>query len=66
MMEAETTLLLNKRQACLALGGICQRTLDTLIAEKRLPVVRIGRRVMIHRDALERFARRDQATLGGK
>jgi excisionase family DNA binding protein len=40
------------------------RTLDRLIAEKQLPVRRVGRRVLITRDALERFIKRDHETGG--
>ena len=61
----ETRILLSKQEASAALG-VCVRTIDNLISEKRLPTIRIGRRVMIRRDALERFARYDQPTRGGK
>ena len=59
----ESPILLTKLQASSALN-VCLRTVDTLIAEKRLPVVRIGRRVLSHREALERFARHDQPMHG--
>jgi excisionase family DNA binding protein len=49
-------LLLSKMEACYALN-ISPRKLDYLIAEKAIRVVRIGRRVLISRQALERFAR---------
>jgi excisionase family DNA binding protein len=42
--------------------SISPRTLDRLIAEKQLPVRRIGRRVLITRDALEKFTRKDHET----
>jgi excisionase family DNA binding protein len=48
-------ILLSKRQAAQSLS-ISLRTLDKLILSKRLPVHRIGRRVLISRSALERFA----------
>lgn len=57
----ESPILLSKLQASMALG-ICLRSVDTLIAEKKLPVVRIGRRVLIHRQVLERFAKHDHPT----
>ena len=44
--------------------GLSLRTLDRLIAENQLPVRRIGRRVLITRDALETFTSRDHATGG--
>jgi len=49
-------LLLSKAEACYALN-ISQRKLDYLIADKAIPVRRIGRRVLISRQALEHFAR---------
>ncbi len=58
-MQLGNSILVGKQQARLELGGISMRTLDTLIAEKRLPVIRIGRRVLIRRAALEAFARKD-------
>jgi excisionase family DNA binding protein len=39
--------------------GVCLRTIDNLIATKRLPCRRIGRRVLIPYAALVAFARRD-------
>jgi excisionase family DNA binding protein len=48
-------ILLSKRQAAQTLS-ISLRTLDKLIVLKRLPVHRIGRRVLISRSAIERFA----------
>jgi excisionase family DNA binding protein len=48
-------ILLSKRQAALALS-ISIRTLDKLIITKRLPVHKIGRRVLISRASMERFA----------
>ncbi len=50
--------LLNRHQAAEFLGGISVRTLDRLIAEKRLTVVHIKRRRLLHRAELERFAKR--------
>ena len=48
-------ILFSKRQAAQTLS-ISLRTLDKLIVLKRLPVHRIGRRVLISRSAIERFA----------
>jgi len=47
-------ILLSKRQAAQALS-ISIRTLDKLIHSKRLPVHKIGRRVLISRASMERF-----------
>jgi len=54
-------LLLSKRNAASALG-ISVRTLETLIAVHELKSVRVGRRRMIPRSALERFVRTDHPT----
>jgi excisionase family DNA binding protein len=42
--------------------GISLRTLDRLIAEKQITVRRIGKRVLITRDTLNNFVRRDHQT----
>jgi excisionase family DNA binding protein len=42
--------------------NISLRTLDRLIEGKELPVRRIGRRVLVTRDALEKFIKRDHQT----
>jgi excisionase family DNA binding protein len=39
--------------------GLSLRTIQNLISSKKLPVRRIGRRVLVHRKNLESFARRD-------
>jgi excisionase family DNA binding protein len=52
-------VLLSKRQTAQVLS-ISLRTLDKLILSKRLPVQRIGRRVLISRSAIERFAAGDE------
>lgn len=59
--EGRIRILCSKRDAASALG-ISVRTLETLIAVKELKSVRIGRRRMVPRVELERFARRDHAT----
>jgi excisionase family DNA binding protein len=52
-------LLVGKCEACQLLGGISLRTLDYLLARGELTAVRVGRRVMFHPKALQRFARKD-------
>jgi excisionase family DNA binding protein len=42
--------------------NISLRTVDRLIAEKQLTVRRIGRRVLITRDVLAQFVKRDHQT----
>jgi excisionase family DNA binding protein len=54
-------LLVSKRSAA-AMIGISVRTLETLISLKELPARRVGRRCLIERAALEKFARRDHRT----
>ncbi len=54
-------ILVSKRDAARQLS-VSARTLDNLIAGRELPVRRIGRRVLIPRRALERFARGDHKT----
>ena len=48
-------ILLSKREAAKSLS-ISVRTLDSLIATKKIPVRKIGRRVLISRKSLEQFA----------
>jgi excisionase family DNA binding protein len=45
-----------------ALTGLSLRTTAKLIASGELKSVRIGRRRLVHRDELERFARRNHST----
>jgi excisionase family DNA binding protein len=62
-METETSrskaqpLLVSRKEACSYLGGICLRTLEKLIAEKKLPTRKIGRRTLIPFSALQAFTR---------
>jgi excisionase family DNA binding protein len=58
-------LFYSKKNAARILG-ISERTLHALIVEKQLRVRRIGRRVVIHRRALQEFARRDHPTHAGQ
>lgn len=48
-------ILFSKRQTAQVLS-ISVRTLDKLILSKKLPIQRIGRRVLISRVSIERFA----------
>jgi excisionase family DNA binding protein len=48
-------ILFSKRQTAQVLS-ISLRTLDKLIHSKKLPVQKIGRRVLISRLSIERFA----------
>lgn len=48
-------ILLSKRQAAQVLS-ISVRTLDKLILSRKLPTHKIGRRVLILRSSIERFA----------
>ncbi len=54
-------ILMSKRQAAHLLS-LSLRTVDNLIARRELPVRRVGRRVLIPRQAIEQFARRDHPT----
>ena len=54
-------ILVNKKEAAALLSISC-RLLDDLIAKKQLVVRRFGRRVLISRRELDKFARRDHAT----
>ncbi len=60
-MQAET-LAFTRREAADALR-ISLRTLDYLLAQGKLRGRRIGRRVVIPRAELERFAAKDQARI---
>lgn len=54
-------MALSKLEVARALG-VSLRTVDRLIALKRLPVRRLGRRVLIPRDSLYSFLRADHPT----
>jgi excisionase family DNA binding protein len=56
---ATTPLLVTKHEARCYLGGISMRTLEKLIANKELPVRRIGRRALIPFKSLVAFTRSD-------
>jgi excisionase family DNA binding protein len=55
-------ILYTKREAAQLLS-ISVRSLDYLIFNQQIPTRRVGRRVLVHRDAIERFARRDHLSI---
>ena len=57
-IRAEEKLLLSRRDAAQVLS-ISQRALDYLVATRRLPTRRIGKRVLIPVADLRRYARAD-------
>jgi excisionase family DNA binding protein len=57
-MPVNEKVLYTKREAAQLLS-ISLRSIDYLIFSRQLPTRRIGRRVLVHRDAVEQFARRD-------
>jgi len=59
--QATEAMALSKTEAARVLG-VSLRTVDRLIALKRLPVRRFGRRVLIQRSALRELFRRDHPT----
>ena len=64
-MQPITKILYTKREAAQLLS-ISVRSLDYLIFSQQLSARRIGRRVLLHRDAIEQFARVDHATIHGR
>ena len=63
--ESERTPLLVSKRDAAALLSLCVRTVDNLIAMKKLPARRVGRRVLIPYTALVQFARRDHVGTPG-
>ena len=59
-MQSIEKVLYTKREAAQLLS-ISLRSLDYLIVSQQLPARRIGRRVLLHRESIEKFARRDHA-----
>jgi excisionase family DNA binding protein len=57
--ESERTPLPVSKRDAAALLSLWVRTVDNLIATKKLPARRVGRRVLIPYTALVQFARRD-------
>ena len=61
-MSDNEKVLYTKREAAQMLS-ISVRSLDYLIVSRQLAARRIGRRVLIHRDAIEQFARLDHSSI---
>jgi excisionase family DNA binding protein len=61
-MQATEKVLYTKREAAHLLS-ISLRSLDYLIFSQQLPARRIGRRVLVHRDSIDQFARRDHTSI---
>ena len=57
-MEYQLKLLYTKREAAQLLS-LSVRSIDYLITNCEIASRRVGRRVLIHRDVIERFARQD-------
>lgn len=51
-------MLVDVKGAAKALGGVGESTLRRWIAQGKLPVVRLGRRVLIRREALDEMIER--------
>jgi len=51
-----TRLLFSRREVSKLLG-ISERQLTRLIANRKIDIVRIGARTMLHRDEIQKFAR---------
>jgi excisionase family DNA binding protein len=62
LMSTIDKVLYTKREASHLLS-ISLRSLDYLIVSQQLPTRRIGRRVLIHRDSIEQFARTDHMSI---
>lgn len=58
-IPASDRLLFSRKEAA-AMLGVSERTITYAIDYKRLDVIRIGRRTMLHRNELTRFASIDQ------
>jgi excisionase family DNA binding protein len=63
-MDSDKKLLINRKEAAARLS-VSLRTLDTLVATRLLPVKRVGRRVLIHINDLEKFATRSHPEIEG-
>ena len=61
-MATTNKVLYTKREAAQLLS-ISVRSLDYLIVSHQLPTRRIGRRVLLHRDAIEQFASVDHNSI---
>ena len=61
-MLTSDKILYTKREAAQLLS-ISLRSLDYLIVSQQLQTRRIGRRVLLHRDSIEQFARVDHVSI---
>jgi excisionase family DNA binding protein len=61
-MQGNVKILYTKREAAQLLS-ISLRCLDYLIVSQQLPTRRIGRRVLVHHDAIELFASVDHRSI---
>lgn len=61
-MSTNNKILYTKREAAQLLS-ISLRSLDYLIVSHQLATRRIGRRVLVHRDSIEQFARTDHMSI---
>jgi len=52
-------LLISKREAAQALGGLSIRTIENFIRRKELLVRKVGRRTLVVASSLQSFVRRD-------
>jgi len=59
MERSTASFLMDKREGANLLG-ISVRMIDYLIKDGQLKVRRIGRRVLLHREELRNFARREK------
>ncbi len=64
-MEAQKERLLLGRKRTAAALDISLRTLDNLVRNRELAPIRIGRRIMFQRSAVERFAQTNHDTKPG-
>jgi excisionase family DNA binding protein len=62
-VDRDAPIALSKQEAA-DLLSVSVRTIDRLIALKELPVRRLGRRVLIPRNAIENLLRHDHPTQG--
>jgi excisionase family DNA binding protein len=56
--ELQTKPLLYKRESAAARLGVSLRMLDALIATKKLPSVKIGKRRLVSEEAIQTFIRK--------
>jgi excisionase family DNA binding protein len=61
MAEKVELILLGRRETAAALG-VSLRTVDALVVNQELIPVRIGKRVLFRRSAVERFGSKDHET----